>query len=157
MGVGADESSGEYQNANLIGTGVSTAEAVISGAATLVALRGAAKLTDDAAEMVYHGTTASETVTTIGLDEAANIAAAGGKDFANFGFSVTTRLDDARGFAIGRSLLRSEEPVVLGARKADLDHLLRDRIPGTTLDIGELRILPKDFHKVGAGVFRRIE
>lgn len=130
---------------------------MISGAVALTALRGAAKLTDDAAKMVYHGTTASETVTTIGLDEAANIAAAACDDFANFGFSVTTGLDDAGGFAVGRSLQRGEEPVVPGARRADLDQVLRERIQGTTLDPGELRILPKDFHRVGAGVFRRIE
>jgi RHS repeat-associated protein len=161
----AREDSGEYQNTKVIATGVGAAKAAkglaAAGAAAYHALKSladdAAKAADDAAEMVYHGTTASETVTTKGLNLADNIAAAGGDDLANEGFSVTTRLDDARGFARGRSLLRGEDPVVLGARRADLDSVLHSRVPGITLDPGELRILRKDFKRVGPGVFRRIE
>ncbi len=149
----ADTNSKEYRGMLWAGTIMSLGSIRSSGT-------GGAKvseLADEASDLVYHGTTASETVTKIGLDEAANIAAAGGDSLANFGFSVTTRLDDARGFAIGRALDRAEEPVILAAPRSQLEGIMHSKIRGVPLDPNELRILPKDFSKVGPGVFKRIE
>lgn len=149
----ADENSNEYRGMAWAGTIMSFGGIRSSGSSAAKA----SDLADEAADLVYHGTTASETVTKIGLDEAANLAAAGGDDFANFGFSVTTRLEDARGYAVGRGLLRSEEPVVLAAPRSQLEGLLHSKVWGKSLEPNELRILPQDFSKVGPDVFKRIE
>jgi RHS repeat-associated protein len=158
----ANENSEMFKAGESIGTKLGIA-AGATGGATISGLLldkiGKAGKVAEGVEMVYHGTTTSETVTSKGLNLADNLKAAtmdvegaAKVGLANEGFSVTTRLEDAEGFALGRSLIRDEPGVVLGASKADLEGILRKG----KFDLNELRIMPEDFHKVGPGVFKRI-
>jgi hypothetical protein len=102
-------------------------------------------------EIVYHGTTSDQTITSKGLQTAERDRAGG--DFAETrGFSTTTHRATAQIWAEARAAERGGQPVVLEANRSDLPPP-RDR-PNERVDKNEVRIDVEDYPKVGPGVFR---
>jgi RHS repeat-associated protein len=116
-------------------------------------MRGAAASAAEEAEMVYHGTTSAQTVTTKGLSTVERDLAAVDRDLVDLrGFSTTTDKEIARLWAEARAAERGGTPVVLEAPKSALPPpRLR---PGEALDPREFRIDVKDYPQVGPGVFK---
>ncbi len=103
---------------------------------------------------VYHGTdskSAADIVNT-GLDPNKWRRAAGGAGTDPKGFSVTTDLETAQGWAKIRAAERGGQPVVIEAKMGDLP--LKRGSPGEWTDPNELFIDLGDFGKVGGGIFR---
>ena len=122
-------------------------------AATTLKHTEAEVATDAPSDLVFHGTTDSETVTTKGLSTKERDKAAGSRDLADTrGFSTTTDKATAQVWADARAAERGGEPVVLEANRAALPPP-RERV-GETLDPHEVRIDVQDYPKVGPGVFR---
>jgi hypothetical protein len=102
---------------------------------------------------VYHGTDSNSaaSITQHGLNQSDWRAAAGGAGPDPKGFSVTTDRATAEAWAKQRAAERGGDPVVLQADRASLP--LRAGSPGAWADPDEFFIAPKDFSKVGPGVF----
>jgi hypothetical protein len=109
----------------------------------------------DTEEILFHGTTETQTVTTNGLS-AAEMRARVGKFYdPHEGFSLTPHIDIAEQFAKGRAADPSypgDVPTVIEVPRSSLDALGVRLVPG---EVGELKIPTPDFSKVGPGVFRR--
>lgn len=110
----------------------------------------------DLPEKVYHGTDArsAKSIRQNGLDEAEWEAAGGSGINDDKGFSVTTDRATAEEWARYRAIERGGPPegVVLEADSSTLP--LHEGGPDQWSDLDEFFILPKDFPRVGPGVFR---
>jgi hypothetical protein len=102
---------------------------------------------------VYHGTDSNSaaSITQKGLNQSDWRAAAGGAGPDPKGFSVTTDRATAQAWARQRAAERGGDPVVLKADRASLP--LQAGSPGAWADPDEFFIAPRDFCKVGPGVF----
>jgi hypothetical protein len=109
----------------------------------------------DTEDILYHGTTDTETVTTGGLS-AAEMRARTGKFYdPHEGFSLTPHRDIAEQYAKGRAADPSypgDVPTIIEVSRSSLDALGVQLVPG---EVGELKIPTSDFPKVGPGIFRR--
>jgi hypothetical protein len=106
-------------------------------------------------ELLYHGTTETETVTTSGLSAAEMRARAGKFYDPHEGFSITPHKDIVEQYAKGRAADPSypgDVPTVIEVPRSSLDALGVRLVPGGA---GEWKIPTPDFPKVGPGVFRR--
>jgi hypothetical protein len=106
-------------------------------------------------DILYHGTTETETVTTVGLSAAEMRARAGMFYDPHEGFSLTPHRDIAEQYAKGRAADPSypgNVPTVIEVARSALDALGVRLVPG---EAGELKVPTSDFPKVGSGVFRR--
>jgi hypothetical protein len=101
----------------------------------------------------YHGTDSNSaaSIEQKGLNQSDWRAAAGGAGPDPKGFSVTTDRATAEAWAKQRAAERGGDPVVLQAERASLP--LQGGRPGAWADPDEFFVAPKDFSRVGPGVF----